>query len=244
MIKEALQYLVGLKPVQTFNVKGEEYSTEPLHRIPKVYDPSPMTEGIGISTLTGLVDYITNGVDNLLRTLVIHVKSPTKVLVYSELRADMKRNHYLECNAMTPDIKFERFMDLEAFNIMMQACFLENADRAAVLRLVGNVKEDNVRTTGDNGVAQVVTAKAGIANVGEVVVPNPVTLCPFRTFPEVEQPESKFVFRMKQGPSAALFEADGGKWKIYAMQNIKGYLADALGNLTDAPGNFKVKIIS
>jgi hypothetical protein len=48
---------------------------------------------------------------------------------------------------------------------------------------------------------------------------------------------------MKEGPSAALFEADGGKWKIYAMQNIKGYLINLLGNLTDAPGKFKVKII-
>jgi hypothetical protein len=149
----------------------------------------------------------------------------------------MERSYFIDCKAMTPNITFERFMDTEQFNIMLQSCFLENADRAAVLKVVGNIKEDNVRTTGDNGVTQVVTAKAGVSTVSDVIVPNPVTLCPFRTFPEVDQPESQFVFRMKEGPCAALFEADGGKWKIYAMQNVKKYLAEKLDGCN-------VKIIS
>ncbi len=48
---------------------------------------------------------------------------------------------------------------------------------------------------------------------------------------EVEQPESKFVFRMRKGvdgPEAALFEADGGAWKIEAMKRIKEYLEGQL----------------
>lgn len=228
MIQKALQYLVGLKDAKVIAVNGEQYSTEQLHRIPIVYDPTPTAEAVNISTLTGLVDYIKGSVDNIKDTLVVHIKSHTEVQVYSELRADMKRSHFIRCMAMTPTIVFERFLDLEQFNIMLQACFLENTDRASVLKVVGNVKEDNVRTTGDNGIAQVVTAKAGIATVEDVIIPNPVTLCPFRTFPEVEQPESKFVFRMQEGPKAALFEADGGKWKIFAIQNVKDYLSTQL----------------
>lgn len=237
MIKEALQYLVGLKDVNIFEVNGEQYSTEQLVRIPKVLDPTPTADAVNISTLTGLIDYIRNGVDNLENTLVVHIKSHTEVQVYSELRKDMKRSYFIKCNAMIPTITFERFLDLEQFNIMLQACFLENPDRAAVLKVVGNVKEDNVRTIGDNGMTQAVTAKSGVATVGDVVVPNPVTLCPFRTFPEVDQPESKFIFRMQEGPKAALFEADGGKWKIFAMQNVKDYLAEELKDCN-------VKIIS
>lgn len=237
MIQKALQYLVGLKDAKLFEVNGEQYSTEELHHISKIYDPTPRANPVCLSTLTGLVDYIINGVDGLSGSLIVHIVSHTQVKVFSELRKDMQRSNFIDCVAKTPQITFERFMDLEQFNIMLQSCFLENADRSAVLRVVGNVKEDNVRTTGDNGIAQVVTAKAGVATVGDVVVPNPVTLCPFRTFPEVDQPESKFVFRMKEGPSAALFEADGGKWKIFAMQNIKEYLTEALKDCN-------VKIIS
>ncbi|MEB9782308.1 hypothetical protein P4K16_30685, partial [Bacillus cereus] len=57
---------------------------------------------------------------------------------------------------------------------------------------------------------------------------NPVQLSPYRTFVEVEQPESKFVFRMREGARCGLFEADGGAWKLEAMNNIKEYLKEAL----------------
>jgi len=64
-----------------------------------------------------------------------------------------------------------------------------------------------------------------------VAVPNPVTLRPYRTFSEVEQPASQFVFRMKTGgssPSCALFNADGGAWALEAIENIKRWLSDRL----------------
>lgn len=76
--------------------------------------------------------------------------------------------------------------------------------------------------------SQKVTVKTGVASVSDAVVPNPVTLAPYRTFPEVEQPESKFIFRMKEGPTAALFEADGGAWRNTAILGIKEYLKEAL----------------
>ncbi len=63
------------------------------------------------------------------------------------------------------------------------------------------------------------------------VVPNPVILAPYRTFPEIEQVESKFIFRMQEGPNAALYEADGGAWKNEAMRRIKEYLVENLKEL-------------
>ena len=55
-------------------------------------------------------------------------------------------------------------------------------------------------------------------------------LKPYRTFTEVEQPESDFIFRMKDMGSVccALFEADGGAWRNVAMHNIKAYLQEQL----------------
>lgn len=110
-------------------------------------------------------------------------------------------------------------------------------DRAKLLALVGNVKDSSVRTVGDDGITQTTTVKTGVATVADVMVPNPVTLSPYRTFAEVEQPASNFVFRMRSGndePAAALFEADGGAWRIEAIANIRQWLelhlADALGS--------------
>src|SRR5690606_31882265 len=111
-----------------------------------------------------------------------------------------------------------------SFNILLQSCFVDNSHRASLLSIVGNIQEENVATVGDNGTSQQVTAKTGIATLAPVILPNPVMLKPFRTFVEIPQPESGFVFRMQSGPKAALFEADGGEWKITAMQSIREYL--------------------
>ena len=73
---------------------------------------------------------------------------------------------------------------------------------------------------------------SGIASKSDALVPNPVRLTPYRTFLEVEQPASDFIFRMKQdkyeGIVCAIFEADGGAWKMEATQRIKEYLQKEL----------------
>jgi len=121
---------------------------------------------------------------------------------------------------------------------MLQSSFIENEDRNKLLKVSGNIKEENVKSVGDDGVSQSAAIKVGVASVAEVVIPNPVILAPFRTFPEVEQPLSKFIFRMQTGPQCALYEADGGAWRNVAMESIKEYLKARLEGLDN------VKIIS
>jgi len=222
VLKEALQYLIGLGEATKHFVGDQVYSDKPLHLIRQ-----PVAKPLVVRNLTGLVDYLRSNYDEL-DSVLVHVESPTEVSVYSTFSRDFERNHYIQASALLPVIPFGRFLDLEAFNILIQSCFVPNDDRANVLRIVGNVKEENVTTVGDDGVTQQVTAKTGIATVGNVLVPNPVRLKPYRTFVEVVQPESEFVFRMRSGPEAALFEADGGAWKLEAIQRIKEYLAEAL----------------
>lgn len=84
---------------------------------------------------------------------------------------------------------------------------------------------------------QKATVSRGIASKEQCIVPNPVYLQPFRTFVEVDQPESAFVFRMRDdgrdGVQCAIFEADGGAWKNEAMENIKVYLQAQLEGFGD-----------
>jgi hypothetical protein len=99
------------------------------------------------------------------------------------------------------------------------------------LKCAGNISVEEVRNFSDDGVSQQVTGKVGINKLADIPVPNPVVLKPFRTFIEVEQPASKFIFRLHEGRTgleAALFEGDGGAWKREAMLTVKYYLEDAL----------------
>jgi hypothetical protein len=222
MIKEALEYLVKLGNLEVYYENGQVLSNQKLHVV-----ESPLAESLEVRSLSGLVDYLKSGFD-IVDTVVVHVKSPTEVVVFDSLNDDMNRNYYIKANAMIPDFPFGRWLDSENFIIKLQSCFVKNNDRDIMLKVVGNIKEENVNTFGDDGVSQSVVAKTGVATVADVVVPNPVNLKPYRTFVEVEQPESEFIFRMQNGPQCALFEADGGAWKLEAMRNIKNYLAEAL----------------
>lgn len=97
-----------------------------------------------------------------------------------------------------------------------------------MLKVTGNIKEEVVKNVGDDGVSQSVVMKSGIASVTEAIVPNIVQLAPYRTFTEIDQPTSDFVFRMRTGVEVALYEADGGAWRNKAMQDIKTYLQSEL----------------
>lgn len=97
-----------------------------------------------------------------------------------------------------------------------------------MIKVGGDIKEENVASVGDGGTSQSVVAKTGVASVGNVKVPNPLLLAPYHTFVEVEQPESEFVFQMQSVPTCAPFEADGGARKIKAMKRIKEYLEKEL----------------
>ena len=241
--KEALEYLVrlGVEKEPVVNVEGRNYSKFPLNKIVE-----PMPGQIQATTLTALVDYIKSGMaenENYGDRLLIHVVSPTEVRLQSELREDCEREAYMGCNALLPNnIIFNRFMDVENFNIMLQSSYVENEDRAILLKVTGLIQDKEVAEVGDDGISQSVTMKTGVAKVGNVKVPNPVVLAPYRTFPEIEQPESKFIFRMQTGPAAALFEADGGAWRNEAMKRIKEYLFVELIEKAEMDG--KVEIIS
>lgn len=237
MIQKALEYLVGLGKVEVFEVDGQKYSSKNIARV-----TLPKAAKLETTTLTSIVDYIRSNFDGKGKTnLLIQVESPNTVSLRSELRNDAEREIFVLSEALLPTIQFDRFVDSERFNIMLQSSFVENEDRAVILRVVGNIKDETVRTTGDDGVSQAVTIKTGVAAAQNVLVPNPVILAPFRTFPEVEQPESKFIFRMKtghDGPECGLFIADGGAWRNEAMESIKAYFRM---NLEDMPN---IKIIS
>lgn len=184
-------------------------------------------------TLTSLVDYIKANIDTMAKKMIIHVVSPTEVQMYSSLDCDRKREYMVEVNANLPQFRFGTFIDHEEFCIALQSKFIENEDRKLVLKFAGTVEDETIAQYGDDGVSQKATIKTGLTSKSEALVPNPVNLIPYRTFLEVEQPASDFIFRMKSscGVQCAIFEADGGAWKNEAMDNIKGYLEEELKGL-------------
>ena len=128
--------------------------------------------------------------------------------------------------------------------IELQSSFQKNDDLGILLKATGNIKQKNDQSYSDDGCTQIATMTVGVATQENVIVPNPVELIPYRTFQEVEQPASKFVFRIgdKEVPAFKLVEAENGIWKNEAIANIKSYLVEALSKMPVVSRN-KITII-
>lgn len=236
MLKEAIEYVVGLKNrKEIVAVDSRTWIDTDLEEVTD-YVAKPFQ----ISTLTGLVAYIKSNYDKQQDEFMIQVVSPTKVKLLGKLNAQQDRDRYVVVEAIIPEFSFDSFYDTESLNIKLQSMFVENVDRDIILQAIGNISEESVKNVGDDGTSQSVEIRQGIKK-NEVLVPNPVNLAPYRTFVEVEQPESQFVFRMKDGPRGAIFEADGKTWRNQAILNISNYLKKELENEIE---NNKVHIIA
>ena len=116
----------------------------------------------------------------------------------------------------------------------MRSLFIPNEGTRYLLDLLSRMSTDSVVTTKDNGVTQTVEAKTGVSLKQNVEINPRVKLQPFRTFLEVEQPESEYLLRVDEEGRIGLFEADGGVWKLEAKRNVKAYLDDALSDMIQA----------
>ena len=180
-------------------------------------------------SLQGLVDFIKADVDGLFkdpeRRHIVRVTDVDKVEVLTPVTGFYKKRYLVaECNALVPPIPFNTFKDAEDFQIMVQTRFEDTENRALVLKLSGSLRNEQTMQTADDGVSQRVTINKGVATAADVTVKNPVSLIPLRTFYEVKQPASPFVLRFNEDSEAALFEGDGGAWKLKAVKNIKEWL--------------------
>ena len=93
----------------------------------------------------------------------------------------------------------------------------------------------------DNGVTQEVSVRRGVALKEQQTVQPIVHLQPYRTFLEVVQPASDFLLRIDKDGHPALYEADGGAWKLEAKRSIAAYLGGQLADLVES-GNVVVMI--
>lgn len=154
MIKEALQYIVGMSPAEVKEYtlpdgKKGMYSDKPLHRLET---PVLIADRLYLHTLTGLVDYIKSNTDAMAKKMVVEVQSPTKVHLYSQLNRKRNREYLTEVNAMLPDFAFDVYQDHESFCVGLQSKFLQTDDRELVLKFAGTVENGTVAQYSDDGV--------------------------------------------------------------------------------------------
>lgn len=231
MLQEAIDKILSLADPKIIEVNGLQYSNKSLFPV-KLPSPQPLT----VHTLDAVIDYLKENPDKLTpKDIIVHVIGPDMVNVQSKILEDShaQRDLYMTALYEGKRFPFGEFRDLESFTINLQTYFVPDQTTANLLKVLGNIQDSKIANFNDDGVTQQATVKVGIAKVENVAVPNPVELRPYRTFNEIAQPASKFIFRMRSGaadrqPTCALFEADGGNWELNAIDNISSYFQGSL----------------
>lgn len=233
MIKEALEYLIGLKPIATFKYHDRDYTSEKLHEVKAspLDPPSP----VSVFTLDGFTDLIREKLDGKqvdYADVLIHVVNYNEVSLINRQTDEWgRRLKLITAKPVQVDtFKFDTYLDQENFIIGVQAHFAPSSDRDYVLRIASGIQKQASSLHEDDGISQKVTVKAGLTMVSNETVKPRVSLAPYRTFPEIAPPLSDFVFRIRavsdqQPPNVGLFQADGGIWKVETIDAIRRKLA-------------------
>jgi len=237
LITEALQYIVGINDakhdlnVQKFDFDGRRYLTKQLieHR-----DPRP--EALEVHSLSGFRDAVNTLLKDPAPYLIHIIDYSQVVLATREVNKWGERHVHIRAT-LPPNIRrfpFGQYQDPENFVIALHSHIMNSGDFAYVLKVASSITNEAVTTSNDDGITQEIGMKRGVVIQGKENLRPRVTLAPWRTFNEVEQPESTFLLRAKQDgpqtlPRLALFEADGGKWQLEAVENIRRFLAAGIG---------------
>jgi hypothetical protein len=240
--KEALEYMIEtgkkLAPVEQLEYDGRHYTRQDIKPVVE-----PLPTALQISTLQSLVELLSQdfrgsgfeGFDPKMH--LVHVMSEEQVQVVSAQSNAWKQREIIVNCALTETLMFPfgQFLTQDKFIIGLLSSFVQTLDRDDLARLAGAAKAEAVTLSHDDGIGQEITVKGGAHLMDKVTAKNIVKLAPYRTFRDVAQPISDFLFRIQQSgenmPTFALFEADGGSWRLDAIASIAAKLS---AGLTDA----------
>jgi hypothetical protein len=240
MTKDALSYVVALGNAQQLEINGRPYTDKTLHGVTE-----PLVSPVCVTTLSGLMGLVEAGVGGFDPTdSVLHVVHETRIELK---RVDVdkwgSRDLFAVAEFKPPNpFPFGRYIDPEEFVIFLLSGFAASDDLTKLARLCSNLSAEKVHTALDDGISQTASVRKGVVIKEEQRIAPRVMLAPFRSFPEVEQVASNFLFRLKGSgedvPDCALFEADGGMWRVYQVAAVQTWLQKALAN-----GSERVKLL-
>lgn len=206
--------------------KAARYSTKQLHQIQAAAPKEPAH--VGVFTLAGFADLVKAKLEDqdFPADFLIHVEDHQTVTLKARQSDEYGRRLVLIQAQPVPfdRFKFGQWHDQEAFAIALASQFADSPDKDYVLKMAATLINEGTNTSEDDGFSQRATIKAGLRTKENVTLKPKVELAPFRTFPEVDQPVSPFVFRAKcvgETPALMLVEADGGRWKVNAIATIR-----------------------
>ena len=235
MFKEAIEKIVSLAGASTFDICGRTFADRELHEVREELD-MPSTEKL--FSLDALVKKVKAEAVETSPALpvFVSVSKYNEVECSSRIVEHMRSSrilYYVAHASDIPGLEANSKFGFEQAQIALQTRFQPTPDRDYLLRLCSQITCGGKVTYNDNGIATSIITQKGVALQGTEAIKPLVSLKPYRTFQEVEQPESLFLIRVDER-GVSFIEADGGMWKLAARQTVKKFLEEELSALVEA----------
>lgn len=232
MLKEAIEKIAALAAPTLLNYEDATFVVT-QNGIEEVREPIDTPDTLLLNSLDALVKLVKTETLRLYCS-PLYITIPTHKAVscftspYDSER--MQRRFYYEVKATdVPGWEDETTLGFEQALIALRTRFQQTNDTLYLLKLLSEITSGATVTRNDNGIATTVVSKKGIDLQQNEVIRPIVGLKPYRTFQEVEQPESQFLIRVSER-GISFVEADGGMWKLAARNTIKSYLEEAFAD--------------
>ena len=240
--RDTIEKLIELATPLTVEVDGKTYATQSLRLVEEKEKLRNIPKCKTVTSLDALAALISREAVNLYpdSNLFISCSGYDRVTVYTDVFTDSlerwERQELYVCELKDAPGWHDDWYDYERAVIALRSRFVPNDGTEYLLDLLSRMSNKAEVNTTDNGMTQSTTVHQGIALVGKETVKPIVPLRPYRTFQEVEQPESQFLVRIRegrQGNEIGILEADGGMWKLTARKTVHAYLEEQLVHLGD-----------
>ena len=193
---------------------------------PRPFQPEPLTVG----SLDALVQMIRSE-GSRYGLLYVSASAPDKVLCFAQMETVncqyFRNTLYIAEATDIPGWDGKVTMSFEEAMIALRTRFQPTDDQLYTLKLLSDITTGSKITYNDNGIATSIVTKRGVDLQSNAAIKPIVTLRPYRTFQEVEQPASEFHIRVSER-GITFVEADGGMWRLAARKTVVARLQEAL----------------
>jgi len=201
---ETIDRVLEIATPLTVEVNGKTYATqtlrlveeeEKLHNIPKTKTVTSLDAFAALISREAIELYPDSN-------LFVSCSAFNRVSVYTDVFTDSlerwERQDLYACELRDAPGWADAWHGYEAAVIALRSQFVPNEGTEYLLDLLSRMSNQADVKTEDNGMTQSTTVHKGIALLGTEAIRPIVPLRPYRTFQEIEQPESEFLVRVRE----------------------------------------------
>ncbi len=230
MLKEFIAHIQETTRPQIIEIAESTFSISANGDAKEIRPAIDHPDTLSLHSLDALVKMVQTEAVILAAPIYINIPDHLTVRCFGQPNPDARyfRQFYYESKAVdVPGWDEKVTMSFDEMQIALRTRFQQTQDMPYVQKLLSEISTGAKVTFNDSGVATTIVTKKGIDLQANETIKPIVTLRPYRTFQEVDQPESVFLIRINDR-GITFVEADGGMWKLKARETVKAFLEAAL----------------